>query len=51
MPHSRNHRYRSHTVAAKLQKNLGPPTSTLHVANLPEGHNHADIKVMTHLKH
>ena len=46
MPHSRNHRYRSHTVAAKLQKNLGPPTSTLHVANLPEGHNHADIKVI-----
>ena len=51
MPHSRNHRYRSHTVAAKLQKNLGPPTSTLHVANLPEGHNHADIKVILHLKH
>ena len=34
---SRNHRYRNHNTAAKLQKNLGPPTSTLHVANLPEG--------------
>merc|ERR1719410_562940 len=41
---SRNHRYRSHTVAAKLSKNLGPPTSTLHVANLPEGFTHSDIK-------
>lgn len=41
---SRNHRYRSHTVAAKLSKNLGPPTSTLHVANLPEGFTHSDVK-------
>ena len=43
---SRNHRYRSHAVAAKLQKNLGPPTSTLHVANLPDGFTHSDVKVM-----
>ena len=43
---SRNHRYRSHAVAAKLQKNLGPPTSTLHVANLPDGFTHSDIKVV-----
>jgi len=41
---SRNHRFRSQTNAAKLQKNLGPPTSTLHVANLPEGFTHTDMK-------
>merc|ERR1719495_30437 len=43
---SRNHRYRNHAMAAKLTKNLGPPSSTLHVANLPEGLNHNDIKDM-----
>jgi len=32
---SRNHRYRNQQMAAKLTKNLGPPSSTLHVANLP----------------
>ena len=32
-------------MAAKLTKNLGPPSSTLHVANLPEELNHNDIKV------
>ena len=42
---SRNHRYRNHNTAAKLQKNLGPPTSTLHVANLPEGFTSGDIRV------
>lgn len=43
---SRNHRYRSHQNAAKLTKNLGPPTSTLHVANLPEEMSHNDVKDM-----
>eukprot|EP00090_Calanus_glacialis_P013006 TRINITY_DN21628_c0_g1_i10.p1 TRINITY_DN21628_c0_g1~~TRINITY_DN21628_c0_g1_i10.p1 ORF type:complete len:239 (-),score=93.01 TRINITY_DN21628_c0_g1_i10:81-797(-) len=43
---SRNHRYRNHAMAAKLTKNLGPPSSTLHVANLPEELNHNDIKDM-----
>ena len=33
-------------MAAKLTKNLGPPSSTLHVANLPEELNHNDIKVI-----
>ena len=37
---------RNHAMAAKLTKNLGPPSSTLHVANLPEELNHNDIKVM-----
>ena len=36
---------RNHQMAAKLTKNLGPPSSTLHVANLPEELNHNDIKV------
>jgi len=43
---SRNHRYRNHVMALKLTKNLGPPSSTLHVANLPEELNHNDIKDM-----
>ena len=42
---SRNHRYRNHNTAAKLQKNLGPPTSTLHVANFPEGFTSGDVRV------
>lgn len=43
---SRNHRYRNHAMAAKLTKNLGPPTNTLHVANLPEDLSHAEVKEM-----
>merc|ERR1719402_1695487 len=34
--YSKFHRYRNHQAAARLQRNLGPPTGTLHVANLPE---------------
>ena len=48
---SRNHRYRNQNIAAKLLKNLGPPTCTLHVANLPEGYSHLDIKVMMMMIH
>ena len=44
---SRNHRFRQKNTE-KLQKNLGPPTSTLHVANLPEGFTHTEIKVSKH---
>merc|ERR1712013_532549 len=43
---SRNHRYRNHQMASKLTKNLGPPTSTLHVANLPDDFTHAEVKDM-----
>jgi len=43
---SRNHRYRNHQMAAKLTKNLGPPSSTLHVANLPEDLTHVEVKDM-----
>merc|ERR1719495_3153277 len=43
---SRNHRYRNHQMAAKLTRNLGPPSSTLHVANLPEELTHNDVKDM-----
>jgi len=43
---SRNHRYRNHQMAAKLTKNLGPPSSTLHVANLPEDLTHIEVKDM-----
>jgi len=43
---SRNHRYRNHQMAAKLTKNLGPPSSTLHVANLPEELTHTHVKDM-----
>jgi len=43
---SRNHRYRNHSLAAKLTKNLGPPSSTLHIANLPEELTHVDVKDM-----
>ena len=32
-------------MASKLTKNLGPPTSTLHVANLPDDFTHAEVKV------
>ena len=35
----------SHQMAAKLTKNLGPPSSNLHVANLPEGLTHVEVKV------
>ena len=35
----------SHQMAAKLTKNLGPPSSTLHVANLPEDLTHVEVKV------
>ena len=42
---SRLHRFRNQQTAAKLQKNLGPPSCTLHVANLPEGFGHSDVKV------
>ena len=34
-------------MAAKLTKNLGPPSSTLHVANLPEDLTHVEVKVKT----
>jgi len=43
---SRNHRYRNHANAAKLTKNLGPPSSTLHVANLPDELSHVEVKDM-----
>merc|ERR1719233_2327626 len=43
---SRNHRYRNHATAAKLTRNLGPPSSTLHVANLPEELTHSHVKDM-----
>ena len=43
---SRNHRYRNHAMAAKLTAKLMPPTQTLHIANLPDGFGHADIKEM-----
>lgn len=42
--HSKFHRYRNHQMAARLQRNLGPPTATLHVANLPEDMNHNEVK-------
>ena len=42
---SRSHRYRNQATAAKLTKNLAPPSSTLHVANLPEGMTHSEVKV------
>ena len=35
----------SQQMASKLTKNLGPPTSTLHVANLPDDFTHAEVKV------
>jgi len=41
---SRNHRYRNNVMAAKLIRNLGPPSSTLHVANLPPELNHTEVK-------
>ena len=34
--------------AAKLSRNLGPPTSVLHIANIAEGLTHHDIKVGAH---
>merc|ERR1719228_3137857 len=43
---SRNHRYRNHQMAAKLTKNLGPPSSTLHVANLPEDLTHIEVMAL-----
>ena len=43
---SRNHRYRNHANAAKLTKNLGPPLSTLHMANLPDELSHVEVKDM-----
>merc|ERR1719427_2158651 len=43
---SRNHRYRNHQMASKLTRNLGLPTNTLHVANLPEELTHTDVKEM-----
>ena len=43
---SRNHRYRNHTNAAKLTKNLGPPLSTLHMANLSDELSHVEVKDM-----
>merc|ERR1719193_997243 len=43
---SRNHRYRNHATAAKLTRNLGPPSSTLHVANLPDELSHSHVKDM-----
>ena len=43
---SRNHRYRNQAMAAKLTAKLMPPTQTLHIANLPDGYGHADIKEM-----
>ncbi len=38
-------RNRNQEKAAKLSRNLGPPTSVLHIANIPEGLGHHDIKV------
>ena len=43
----RQHRFRNHQQAAKLQRNLGPPTNVLHIANVPEGYTHVDIKVLS----
>merc|ERR1719427_1227659 len=43
---SRNHRYRNHATAVKLTRNLGPPSSTLHVANLPDELTHCHVKDM-----
>jgi len=43
---SRNHRFRNHHIAAKLQKNLCPPSATLHVANLPEDMSPSEVKEM-----
>ena len=43
---SRNHRYRNHAMAVKLTAKLMPPTQTLHIANLPDGFSHGDIKEM-----
>ena len=43
---SRNHRYRTHAMAAKLTAKLIPPTQTLHIANLPDGFSHSDVKEM-----
>jgi len=43
---SRQHRFRNHTQAAKICRNLGPPTGVLHVANIPDGYTHVDIKEM-----
>ena len=37
-------RYRNHHAAARLQQKLGPPTSILHVANLPEEMTVEDVK-------
>ena len=33
-------------LANKLTAKLMPPTQTLHIANLPDGYGHADIKEM-----
>lgn len=44
--HSRQHRFRNMEKAAKLSRNLGPPTSVLHIANIPEGLSHHEIKSM-----
>ena len=33
-------------MAAKLTAKLMPPTQTLHIANLPDGYGHTDIKEM-----
>jgi len=43
---SRQHRFRNHQQAAKISRNLGPPTSVLHIANVPEGYTHVEIKEM-----
>jgi len=41
---SRCHRFRKQQQAEKIQKNLGPPTNVLHVANIPEGYTHQEVK-------
>ena len=33
-------------MAAKLTAKLIPPTQTLHIANLPDGFSHSDVKEM-----
>merc|ERR1719193_2152453 len=43
---SRQHRFRNHTQAMKIQRNLGPPTAVLHVANIPDAYTHTEIKDM-----
>lgn len=38
------HRFKSAMSEKKHMKNLRPPSSTLHVSNIPDGMEHADVK-------